>query len=1218
MTTAPQQHDANPTPGPSGVLPRLRRRLRVIGARLRLVLLVHALLICLAAVVLCVLGIGVLDYLLRLPPPVRLVLLLLVVGLLVRLMLRYVIPAWQTRLRETDVALIIERHDPQARGLLASAIDLDAATDAGEDADRGMTDALRLAALRTVSKRIEGFNPSGVLRIGVLARSSGFVSVLLIVLVVLGVLSPIALRVGAHRVLTPWDGTRWPVRYAIEDITQTGARAIDAPVPIRALIGNAETALDDTTRAMVTWRLLDENGDAMGEWSRTLLMPQRRRDPLRDVPVYEQLIDARDRAARVPEQQRFTLEYRIDTRDDSVGTRRIALARPPQLRQTTVTLGLPEYARPIAPREVIRSGVIETQQSDLSIAPVLAGTRVEMVWSFSKPIDWSDTRPEWVQRVANASQVLAFDQPDESSIRLAMIAGESVVIEPGIRDRSGIPVRTPITTSLEVLDDLSPSVSITAPRRDERLTPQAVIEINAELSDDLGLTRAMLQAQRASPPRGSAGAPPEPVDEPIVLIDQGIDIQARAMLSRTLDLAGFDLNPGDELRVWATGWDLRASSSDERIGRAESSVRLLQIVAQSELIEQVRRSLEPLRGNLRQLDERQGDVQDMLRAGSPRAGDEQRSLSERLRANQNAVAQLAETVERNNLDDEALRSTLNDAAEILEEAAAQSERADDQIRRGSDEPAAQSQRRVRDRLGELLSMLDQGQDAWLALRNVQQLQSELQSIREDTQELAQRTAGQSLDEMSPDDRSALEQILDRQLQNAEDARQAINTLDQQAQELEENDPTQAEALRRAAQQARAAQLEEKLREAGAQIERNQTGNATQTQEEVLEELQELLEELENTIQNRDNALRRELASIIDSIKGLIDAQERELIVLDTAKLNNDFTDLDARLITMVRNTLSVRDEALGAFPETRTIADHIGRAGNAQNSSISALRANPPNPTDAEQNQRGALQHLFNALEEAQRLDEQAAQRQAQRARDELRKQYEESLDIQSQILDETIAIGQGDLNRRQRAQARALSQRQDELRAELAQMPEQSEGLAEAPVFTLAHAQLDRLMSRSKDGLTQAQISQATATAQRQSMSILASLIEVLQEQQQDQAEDFEDGQSQGGGENGGGQSGGDEPLIPPVAELKLLRSMQQLVADQTRSMSETGASDEGEVRAVGDLQKQLFEQGAKLIERMNPALRPQPGPDEENQDQADPNPGPIEPVENSGAENS
>ncbi|CAN0582764.1 unnamed protein product, partial [Laminaria digitata] len=124
--------------------------------------------------------------------------------------------------------------------------------------------------------------------------------------------------------------------------------------------------------------------------------------------------------------------------------------------------------------------------------------------------------------------------------------------------------------------------------------------------------------------------------------------------------------------------------------------------------------------------------------------------------------------------------------------------------------------------------------------------------------------------------------------------------------------------------------------------------------------------------------------------------------------------------------------------------------------------------------------------------------------------------------------------------------------------------------------------------------------------------------EQQQTQPEDFEDGESQGGGQSGGGQSGGDEPLIPPVAELKLLRSMQQLVADQTRSISDAGDSDEAAVQAVGELQQQLFEQGAKLIERMNPAPRPEPGAGESNQDQADPNPDPIEPVENSGAEDS
>ncbi len=1206
--------------GHAVTLVRARVRLSRIASRLRRVLVFRALLVCVSALTLGAMLIGVLDYLLRLPGSVRMVLLLVLCATLARLIWQRVRPAVRTRMSPTDIALQIERQDPSVRGVLASAIDLGADTPGSDDADAQLTDELRLAALRTAARRIEGFNPSGVLRLGVLTRPGGVVSALFLLIVTLGLLSPITLRVAAHRVFTPWDQTRWPVRYAIADITPPAPRAIDAPVPVRALIGSSETALSDTTRAMISWRLLDEQGDMIGDWTRSLLMPQNRRDPSMGIPLYEQLIDARDRAARLPEQQRFTLEYRITTRDDQTRVRRLTLARPPELRSTRVDLRLPDYAQPIADQGVVLSGQLEQQQNDILITPVLAGTRVELLWQFSKAIDQSIERPEWIEQIAMTSQVLAFDHPDERSVRVVLGATESLLIEPDISDVSGIGVRSPITVSLEVLEDLSPSVNIVEPSRDEQLSPRAVIGIKAELSDDLGLTRSRLLAQRSTPPSDSAGAPPEPVGDPVAMVDRSVDIQSRTVIDHELDLTAMGVSPGDELRVWAQGWDLRADVGDEQIGRGESSVRVFRIVDEGELIEQIRRQLDPLRGSLRQLDERQGQVQELLRQASPRAGDEQRSLSERLRVSENAIEQLGRTLDRNNLEDAGLESTLQDAARVLDEAATLSERAEDQIRRGSEETAAQSQRRVRDRLGELLSMLDQGQDSWLALRNIQQLRNELESIRDDTQSLSQRTAGQSLEELSPEDRSMLERILDRQLQNAEDARQAINTLDQRAQELQENDPTQAEALRRAAQQARAAQLEEQLREAGAQISQNQTGSATQTQEEVLEELEELLEELENTIQNRDNALRRELASIIESIKSLIDAQEREIIRLEAAMLDNDLASLDTQLIALVRNTLSVRDEALGAFPETRSIADHISRAASGQNSAISSLRAQPPLPDQAERSQRGALQHLRNALEEAQRLDEQAAQRQAQRAREELREQYQAALDTQSRIHDETAALGDANLSRRDRSQARAIGEQQSELRIELEQMPQQTEGLSEAPVFTLAHTQLDRLMQLSTAGLGQQQIEPATLASQRQSMMILASLVEVLSEQQAEQ-EDFEDGSSDAGGESGGGQSGGDEPLIPPVAELKLLRSLQQLVADQTRAISEQGTSDASQVRAIGELQQQLFEQGAELIERMNPQPRPQPGdttPEGMDPDGATPNRDPIEPVDSSGADDS
>ncbi|HKK50354.1 MAG TPA: hypothetical protein VKA74_02150, partial [Myxococcota bacterium] len=430
-------------------------------------------------------------------------------------------------------------------------------------------------------------------------------------------------------------------------------------------------------------------------------------------------------------------------------------------------------------------------------------------------------------------------------------------------------------------------------------------------------------------------------------------------------------------------------------GLTRSPERVLRILDDAELIEQIRQGLAPVRGAMRQLDEQQAALQEMLRAGNPNTAREQRGLTNRLGANARTLEQLSRTLDRNNLDDEALRSMLDDAASVLDEAAEQSERASEQVDRGQRQRAAQSQKAVRDRLGEMLSMLDRGQDSWMALRSVQQLRDELEALREDTQGLAGETAGKTMEQLSEQERAKLDRILERQLESAQDAREAMNTLDQSAQQLQENDPTQAEALRRAAQQGRAAQMEQKLREAAQQIGENQTASATQTQEEVLEELEEMLDELENTIRNRDSALRRELASIIDSIKGLIQAQQTEIDALLAAGQGPIPGDLDERMIALVRNTLSVRDEALGAFPETRSIANLIKQAGDAQNAAINALRQEPADAGEAQRSERAALLHLNSALEEAERIDEQAAQREARRLREELRQAYREALETQ-------------------------------------------------------------------------------------------------------------------------------------------------------------------------------------------------------------------------------
>ena len=186
-------------------------------------------------------------------------------------------------------------------------------------------------------------------------------------------------------------------------------------------------------------------------------------------------------------------------------------------------------------------------------------------------------------------------------------------------------------------------------------------------------------------------------------------------------------------------------------------------------------------------------------------------------------------------------------------------------------------------------------------------------------------------------------------------------------------------------------------------------------------------------------------------------------------------------------------------------------------------------------------------------------------------------------------------LTRRQRAQARKLATEEDTLRALLAQMLSETEELSEAPIFTLAHDQLDGLFESTTTGLGERSIEPVIVQDQRSIAIILSALIEVLGDSPQADPKDFEDGDSSSGeGQGGSGQ----EPVIPPIAQLRLLRSLQQLTASQTRALNESDAPDPTRIRQNGAMQRELAEKGAQLIEDMNP----EPPSDEQPIEEPDP----------------
>lgn len=1142
-------------------LRRVSDALCALGRRARALLLIRAVSLSLSVLLTAVLALTLLDYLIRFPQAVRMLALIGLLAIVWRVSTRLLLPAIRARFSPVDLALRIEQRDPSARGLLASAVDLEHTR-----SDNPVGSALRDAALSRAAQRAASAAPA--LRLDQTLKAFGLLLLIGVLVLIPIIQRPTLARIGAQRTLAPWSSATWPKRFSISDNTKSEPHAIDKALPVRVSIGPSTA----DARAIISWRVLDKNGDTITQSTRSVLAAQPI-DPAHDGRIYEHLLDARAIADR-NNSESFILEYRIRTKDDETPATRITLARPPSLSSTTISVQRPDYAVDATPQITLAESSASYTSEQIISDPILAGSTVAIRWTLSKPIAiQTDQQPAWISSIADRIGAVRLTQPTPETVELRFIASEQAIIEPLFRDRLGIAVRSRVEVDLSVHSDAAPTAVITQPDRDLMITTHAQLDLGASFSDDIGLAHTRIELVHAIRPADSPGAIPEPTD-PIVLHESRSVSSAHIDERVTLNVSELDTKPGDELWISAAALDLLGASQGHPASTSET--RTLRIVDDQTLIEQIQRSIAPVREALQRLDEQQAALQEQLHDGALESARTQRTLAEQLGAQRRLINRIEQTAAQNTIDDPSLRTLLSDADALLEQATDAADRAADAIDQSRDESAQREQQRVRDRLGELLSILDRGEDAWLARRSVQQLRDELERLNNETNELNASTAGKSLDQLSADERTTLERILDRQRAAAENAQSMLDELDQRAEELQDTDPTQAEALRRAASQGRGAQIGQTLDQASDELSENQTGAASQSQQAAMNELDQMLEEIDQAAKNRDSALRRQLASIIDQLRSLIAEQQRQL-----ARVHSGDDTLDDELIALVRNTLAVRDTATGAFPETRTIADAINRAADQQSLAITAIRAEPSDPVGAEQHERNALTNLEQALADAERLEQQAEDREARRLREELRGKYSDALQSQVSLRDLSAPLIDQSLSRKQRSEARALSASQLELRAALETLITETEGLGDAEVFALAHAQLDRVMTRAASALTERTPPPSIRSDHEQAILLLSALVEVLSDPPP-QEQDFEDGSGDSGG-SGSGNASGEQPLVPPIAQLRLLRSIQQLAAMQTRALSESGSPDAESVRALVELQQEIAIQGQELVRQLN-----------------------------------
>lgn len=1183
----------------------LARSLERIRARARVLLLVRRVGLMVAVVLVAALAGALVDAWLRFPMAIRLVAWLTVVVTLVVVFVKWVLPAARFCPALTDVALRVERARPETRGLLASAIDLAGLSDRpGAGAQGPAHDSM---ADRVVKDALGSFKPSDALAIinTTPAARAATGAVLAFALAIVPLLMVPALwSIGAQRILTPWTEASWPKRTAIEDATELRDSRVHSLAEALAVRGVLTKWRNEPTRedVAVRYRSLDENGDVV-RTQRDLLTPQGEGE---GGYVFERLI----------EPSGATLEYRLETEDDTTAWARVTLVEPPAVRHATARITSPRYAT--GGESVVGDDIVLGAGYDerASAPPSLAGSRVDLELEFNRPDariafdgDALDVSREAIEAALGGSADVTAFEAEGTTWRVSMTLNESARLALPLLDEYGIASVDTSVFRFDAIPDRPASATITTPARDLNVLSDALVNVEAEGRDDVGLGRVALESQawgRAGAPEGEPSGPGgamEPRGEfatvgEASLEDGSLAEGAKArVVSARLDLSAMELAPGDEVLLVALASDLFVDADGVARAASRSSQRVLRVIGEEEFVREVRDALAGVREGAIRLERQQADLRRASeeRGAEPTTTRAQAQLAQRIEQHLRDLEGVAERVEQNRLDNEALSELLQEAQNATERAAQNASSAAQRLSQArasmdpeqtdaSLEPEEASaledeQVRAEQELADLIEMLDRGEDNWVVRNQIENLLERQQQVQQQTNRLGQETAGLEREELSEAQERALEEIVREQEELAQDTEELLDDLREREQAMRESDPAGAQGLRQAQQRAQQRQTTQRMQEAAQDAQENRTSEAEQNQQEAQESLEEMLRDLDDNERNRKEQLRRALLSITESIEALIEDQETQLALLQDGAAPAG--ELAQGMVRLATNTGAVGADARATGPELSGVANLLDRAANAQGDAALALRDEPVDTDVASEREERSLELLRNALEAANALDEQLEREEMEEKKRELKRAYRAALEEQIALRERTRPYAELEqLSRRDRVRLRQLTPSQEDIRASLDEVRETTEELETARVFDYAHRRLTRLSLQAEQSINDAEPDGAVLR-QDAIVETLADLLTSLEDPTPDEQPFQEDGGG-GGGPQGGGEGQQQEQLFEDLAQLRLLRELQIMIADETAAVNAGDPAALGDLNALASEQAELAGIAADLVEQI------------------------------------
>ena len=326
---------------------------------------------------------------------------------------------------------------------------------------------------------------------------------------------------------------------------------------------------------------------------------------------------------------------------------------------------------------------------------------------------------------------------------------------------------------------------------------------------------------------------------------------------------------------------------------------------------------------------------------------------------------------------------------------------------------------------------------------------------------------------------------------------------------------------------------ETMKQASETINRSQPGTAQLQQMAALEHLKNARDALRQAAEDRKP---ENLAKEQERIKNQTDELSRKLDQLAEQSKGLD-KDLSQRM----------QDAASGS-------SDAKQNMQNAQD------KINENDRDSAAGEQGEALQKLEEARKKLDQAQVMLAKKEREKKLFEIGKALVEMLGKQREVNAETLQIDEaaqkeGKLLHEPQVKLQDTARKQGALKTDADKVLEMLQK-EEGAVFTFAVTDVSKDMDDSARRLTQQQTDWATQQVQKDIEHTLAELVESLKQE-------YEKSRRSGGGGGGGGGGGKNPPLVPPLAQLKMLRTLEVNIFETTKSYEEE-----------------------KILNRMNPVL--------------------------------